>query len=378
MSKIKLNAPTGGGSVSLEAPSSTTSNADIELKLPVADGSAGQFIKTDGSGNLSFDAASGTTINNNADNRVITGSGTANTLNAESNLTLDSSGQLTSTASNNGQIIHKYKNTDATGSSSAMTVEQHFNFNRTGGGLDLSAARIIAGKEREWVGGASNQDGFLAFHTCGNETPAERIRIDSGGDVGIGTTIPNNADSADGGLQIQPNHSNGAPTVTWKRANNGSTSTAAGFTNGTTGVGSITYTNGGTSFNTSSDYRLKENVIPLSDGITRLKTLKPYRFNFIIDADKTVDGFLAHEVTPVVPEAITGKKDGMKPETYYQEGDTLPSGKVIGDVKTYSSTKPEYQGIDQAKLVPLLTAALQEAIAKIELLETKVAALEAA
>ena len=59
MSKIKLNAPTGGGSVSLEAPSSTTSNADIELKLPVADGSAGQFMKTDGSGNLSFGAAGG-------------------------------------------------------------------------------------------------------------------------------------------------------------------------------------------------------------------------------------------------------------------------------------------------------------------------------
>jgi len=59
MSKIKLNAPTGGGSVSLEAPSSTTSNADIELKLPVADGSAGQFMKTDGSGNLAFAAVLG-------------------------------------------------------------------------------------------------------------------------------------------------------------------------------------------------------------------------------------------------------------------------------------------------------------------------------
>ena len=59
MSKIKLNAPTGGGSVSLEAPSSTASNANVELKLPVADGSAGQFMKTDGSGNLSFGAAGG-------------------------------------------------------------------------------------------------------------------------------------------------------------------------------------------------------------------------------------------------------------------------------------------------------------------------------
>tara|TARA_R100000697_G_scaffold62233_1_gene75159 strand:+ start:678 stop:1334 length:657 start_codon:yes stop_codon:yes gene_type:complete len=59
MSKIKLNAPTGGGSVSLEAPSSTTNDANVELKLPVADGSSGQVLKTDGSGNLSFGADTG-------------------------------------------------------------------------------------------------------------------------------------------------------------------------------------------------------------------------------------------------------------------------------------------------------------------------------
>ena len=57
--KIKLNAASGGGSVSLKAPSTTTSNAAVELQLPVADGSAGQFMKTDGSGNLSFDTAGG-------------------------------------------------------------------------------------------------------------------------------------------------------------------------------------------------------------------------------------------------------------------------------------------------------------------------------
>jgi len=58
MSKIKLNAPTGGGSVSLEAPSSTQSNSNIEFKLPTQDGSSGQVLKTDGSGNLSFSAES--------------------------------------------------------------------------------------------------------------------------------------------------------------------------------------------------------------------------------------------------------------------------------------------------------------------------------
>ena len=74
--------------------------------------------------------------------------------------------------------------------------------------------------------------------------------------------------------------------------------------------------------------------------LQRLKTLKPYRFNFKTDASTTVDGFFAHEVT-AVPEAITGTKDEVD-----------------------SDNNPVYQGIDQSKLVPLLTASLQEAIAK--------------
>ena len=84
-----------------------------------------------------------------------------------------------------------------------------------------------------------------------------------------------------------------------------------------------------------------------------MKTLKPKRFNFIIDKTNTlVDGFLAHEVT-AVPESITGTKDEVDEDN-----------------------NPIYQGIDQSKLEPLLTAALQEAITKIETLETKVATLE--
>lgn len=138
-------------------------------------------------------------------------------------------------------------------------------------------------------------------------------------------------------------------------------------------VGNIISNGSSTSYNTSSDYRLKENVTAISDGITRLKTLKPYRFNFKADASTTVDGFFAHEVT-AVPEAISGTKDETE-NILYTEEDTIPSGKKVGDVK---ETVPKYQGIDQAKLVPLLTAALQEAVAKIEVLETKVVALEAA
>ena len=122
-----------------------------------------------------------------------------------------------------------------------------------------------------------------------------------------------------------------------------------------TEVGTIQSGLAGTSFNTSSDYRLKENITNISDGITRIKQLIPKKFNFIGDGDKTLkDGFLAHEVSSVVPEAITGTKDEVD-----------------------ENNQPVYQGIDQSKLVPLLVAAVQEAIGKIEVLETEVASLKA-
>ena len=119
-------------------------------------------------------------------------------------------------------------------------------------------------------------------------------------------------------------------------------------------VGSISTTGSATAFNTSSDYRLKENAVAISDGITRLKTLKPYRFNWKSDPTTTVDGFFAHEVT-AVPEAITGTKDEVA------LADEEQKGIKKGD--------PIYQSIDQSKLVPLLVAAVQELITKVETLE---------
>jgi hypothetical protein len=115
-------------------------------------------------------------------------------------------------------------------------------------------------------------------------------------------------------------------------------------------VGSITVSSTSTAYNESSDYRLKENVVDISDGIDRLKQLQPRRFNFIADADTTVDGFIAHEAQAVVPQAVTGTKDEVDDD-----------GNAV------------MQGIDQSKLVPLLTAALQETITKIETLEGMIA-----
>lgn len=125
---------------------------------------------------------------------------------------------------------------------------------------------------------------------------------------------------------------------------------------GYSATGQITTNGSTTTYGTSSDYRLKENVAEIAGAVARVKQLNPVRFSWINNpAVGTVDGFLAHEVQAVVPEAIIGEKDAVNAD---------------------GSIKP--QGIDQAKLVPLLTAALQEAITRIETLEAKVAALEAA
>jgi len=123
---------------------------------------------------------------------------------------------------------------------------------------------------------------------------------------------------------------------------------------GNTAVGHINMTTSAVSYNTGSDYRLKENVVDLTGAKSRLQQLLPKRFNFIGKTDVLVDGFLAHEAQAAVPESVTGTKDEIDSD-----------GNAV------------YQAIDQSKLVPLLTAALQEAFTEIASLTTRVATLEA-
>ena len=142
-------------------------------------------------------------------------------------------------------------------------------------------------------------------------------------------------------------------------------------------VGSITGNGSNLSFNTSSDYRLKENVVDLTNASDRIKQIPVRRFNFISKPDQTVDGFLAHEVQAVVPEAVTGTQDGMRDEEYEVTPAVLDEdGNVVTEAVMGTRSVPDYQGIDQSKLVPLLTAALQEALSEIADLKTRVAALE--
>ena len=136
-------------------------------------------------------------------------------------------------------------------------------------------------------------------------------------------------------------------------------------------VGSIGVSNTATAFNQTSDYRLKENVTPITSAAESVKLLNPVKFNFIEDETNTlIDGFLAHEVSSIVPEAVTGEKDAVEPDELYLESDPLPEGVSIGDVKIAGGAVDPQQ-LDYTKLIPMLTAALQEALDRIEVLENQ-------
>ena len=204
--------------------------------------------------------------------------------------------------------------------------------------------------------GSYNAGGILYNHSSNfmrfDTAAGERMRVDSIGRLLHGCTSATGGTS-EGNVTIEfpGNARNGIKT---RDTSSSPSVNHMVLVSGSTDIGQIIGTTSSVSYSSASDYRLKENVVAISDGISRLKLLKPSKFNFKVTPDETVDGFLAHEVMSIVPQAVSGTKDAVD-----------------------SDGKPIHQSMDSAKLVPLLTAALQEAVAKIEVLETKVAALEA-
>ena len=235
-------------------------------------------------------------------------------------------------------------------------------------------------------------DGRHLFSTSASEsanattTLVERMEIKNNGDVEIGSFT---TDGSGTGVSFEVGGSS-APEI-YSSAQGTATRVHYQFYNDNGVVGKITTNGTATSFTTSSDYRLKENVITDWDATTRLKQLKPSRFNFKADADTTVDGFLAHEVSSIVPEAISGNKDATETKTNVvvnAKGQVIAeeiteadwtAGKVAdedGNIiyptdSTWAASKvvPVYQGIDQSKLVPLLVKTIQELEARITTLE---------
>ena len=370
-------------------------------QLNVSDGSSGQVLSTNGSGTLSFATVSGTTINNNADNRIITGSGTANTLNGESGLTYDGStlavtgdanfdsNTLFVDASANSvgigtaspdNKLHIYD--DSGGFNNHLILENPNNssiysrgsgiaYQVSNGSVIKDAAYILGGRE------STTSGGYLYFHTADTSwnTPAERMRIDSAGRVGIGTSSISGVRLYVDGIAnehalVARNDTTGYAPIICDNQGASGTRYLMSFRLDNSEIGKITSTGSSTNYETSSDYRLKENVVTDWDATTRLKQLKPSRFNFIADANTTVDGFLAHEVQDIVPEAITGTKDAMQDEEYEVTPAVLDDdGNVVTEAEMGTREVPKYQGIDQSKLVPLLVKTIQELEARITTLE---------
>jgi len=222
--------------------------------------------------------------------------------------------------------------------------------------------------------GSSSSEDTARF--CGSDENNVHMLIRGDGDIYIGNNALPSTSIGGAGFQVASNNRN----VLYLATTSTGTSSVAVFVNGNGQVGTIKTSGSATQFNTSSDYRLKENVSYDWDATTRLKQLKPARFNFKADADVTVDGFLAHEVSSIVPEAISGEKDETQNVGTVKNKD----GKILyenveeykADIDkeqtwTKTGTEDVYQQIDQSKLVPLLVKTIQE-------LEARVTALESA
>ena len=227
------------------------------------------------------------------------------------------------------------------------------------------------------VSAITQKGGNIKFYTAGIKgtttnmtSPGDgdpRVTMQNDGATLFGTTT--RTGTGVGGASFDPN-SVGRCLLLLGSVNYTSSVDVARFYNDNGEVGDIRTDGSGASFNSNSDYRLKENEVPLSNALTRLNNLKPYRFNFKADKNKTLDGFFAHEVQEVVPEAVTGTKDQMK-AIQYQPEDEIPEGKEVYDIKEYSTTEIDPQKMDASKLVPLLVASVQELSAKVEELEKK-------
>jgi hypothetical protein len=214
--------------------------------------------------------------------------------------------------------------------------DANMRFSRMTGGGDQN---MLSFESTETVFNDDSKD--IDFRIESNDN-THMLFVDAGNNfVGIGTSSPSTLlELAAGTLQIRGTAGAGVlgctltcnDSTTQFDLSKGGTSSHSlmRFANTNGFIGSISTSGTSTAFNTSSDYRLKENVNYDWDGTTELKKLKPAKFNFIADASKTLDGFLAHEVSSIVPIAVSGDKDGVD-----ENGD------------------PVYQGIDQSKLLKL-------------------------
>ena len=248
-----------------------------------------------------------------------------------------------------GSRIDFVKSRNATTNSKTVVQANDGLGNIIWGGTDGTAVIPAVGISGEIDGtpGTNDMPGRLTFLTTadGSSSLAERMRITKDGFVFIGKA---QSDTTVSGIEIDPagvlvsTRASGSAAAFNRQNDNGS---VVVFRRANTQVGSVSVTTTATTYNTSSDHRLKESVQPMTGALEKVAEMKPVTFDWKVNGEKG-QGFIAHELQAVVPEAVTGAKDAVDAEG-----------------------KPEYQGVDAAKLVPYLVAAVQELKARVEVLE---------
>jgi hypothetical protein len=307
------------------------------------------------------------------------------------------------TSSPSGSGLHIKKDTSAT-TNELLRLSNSAGSTTDGVKIVMEVANTAGnGGEIGTVRDGGSYNPYMYFSTSSGvgSAPIERMRITSSGSFQLSPA--SNQGTFRFGNQQGDGSGNGAQFYlddTQSIWYNSTTSTAdkyhAQFRNPNGLVGHIKTNGSATSYNTSSDYRLKTDAQPMTGASARVQALKPVNFEWISDGTR-VDGFLAHEAQAIVPESVTGTKDAMRDEEYEvtaavyediiiaavldEEGNELEAERteqrLVSEAVMGTRSVPDMQGIDQSKLVPLLTAALQEALNKIEAMETRLAALEA-
>ena len=275
-------------------------------------------------------------------------SGTAgNAITFTQAMTLDASGNLrvgTTSGSFNGMTV------TTSGANTYISVYGASGYSGGflfGGGGVENQGNLLYNTTSNYVQLASNPAGsYLRFDVAG----AERARIDSSGNLLVGRTNTMNGVGSDGkiGVQISPSPSNivvqnsGDNNIYLAKVSGYSNSSFITFANNGTTVGSVTTNGTNTTYATSSDYRLKNTIAPMTGALAKVAQLKPCTYKWNADGSDG-EGFIAHELAEVCPDAVVGEKDAVDAEG-----------------------NPKYQGIDVSFLVATLTAALQELDAKFE------------
>jgi hypothetical protein len=257
--------------------------------------------------------------------------------------------------------VAKFLSTSATG----LVRADATGASTRGGAFDAFQNGVLRGRvgvSGTWAGDTSSDfavasEANVRFYSGGSGT--ESARITSGGNLLVGTTaLPS---TLNGGAAFEAGAASGRTILQL-----GTTSTAqlalARFYNPNGSVGSIETNGSATAYVTSSDYRLKENIAPMTGALATVAQLKPCTYTWKFDGSAG-QGFIAHELQEIVPDCVSGEKDAV--ETYTDE-------------EGNEQTRIKPQGIDTSFLVATLTAAIQELKAELDAAKERIAALEQA